>query len=76
MNVLREANEIVRRKWRNTGKGWKVALAIGLVVVAILGVVYMFLWLAGRLIKGLTVGSFRNRDLYLPRVGRARRGRL
>lgn len=73
IRVLREANRIVRDRWRNTGKGWKIALVTGLVIIAILGVVYMFLRLGIGLVKSLTAGGARNRDLYMPRVGRRRR---
>jgi len=70
MNVLSEASDIVKRKWRNTRSGWKVALFIGLIILAILAVIGLALWLLGRLVKSLAVGGFRNRDLYIPRVRR------
>ena len=70
MNVLSEATDIVKRKWRNTRSGWKVALFIGLIILAILAVIGLALWLLGRLVKSLAVGGFRNRDLYIPRVRR------
>jgi len=70
MNALSEAADIAKRKWRNTHSAWKVALFIGLVILAILAVVGLALWLLGRLIKSLTAGGFRNRDLYIPRVRR------
>lgn len=72
IRVLREAKEILDRKWPRS-RGWKVAFVIGLIILAILGVVMLTLWLLGRLIKSITVGGFRNRDLYIPRVGRTRR---
>jgi len=68
MNVLSEAADIVKRKWRNTHGGWKFALFIGLIILAILAVAGLALWFVGRLIKSLTAGGFRNRDLYIPRV--------
>lgn len=74
LRVLREANEVVRRKWRNTGRGWKIALVVGLIIAGVLGVITTGLYLAGRLIKALTIGGFRNRSLYIPSVGR--RGRF
>ena len=70
MNVLNEASDIVRRKWRNTHSAWKAALFIGVVILAILAVAGLALWLVGRLIKSLTAGGFRNMDLYFPRVRR------
>ena len=70
MNVLNEASDIVRRKWRNTHSAWKAALLIGVVILAVLAVAGLTLWLVGRLIKSLTAGGFRNRDLYIPRVRR------
>ena len=68
MSVISEATDIVERTWRNTRGGWKAALLIGLIILAILAVVGLTLWLAGRLIKSLTTGGFTNRDLYIPRV--------
>ena len=70
MNVLSEASNIVRRKWRNGHTAWKVALFFGLVMFTILAVVGLALWLVGRLIRSLAAGGFRNRDLYIPRVRR------
>jgi len=70
MSVLSEASDIVKRKWRNTHSAWKTALFIGMVILAILAVIGLSLWLVGRLIKSLTAGGFRNRDLYMPRVRR------
>ena len=70
MSVLSEASDIVNRKWRNTHSAWKAALFIGLIILAVLAVAGLALWLTGRLIKGLTAGGFRNRDLYIPRVRR------
>ena len=71
IKVLEEAAEIVRKKWPK-GRGWKVAFIVGLIILGILGVVILSIWLLGRLVKGLTVGGFRNRDLYVPRI----RGRV
>ena len=73
MNVLSEATDIAKRKWRNTHGSWKAALFVGLIILAILAVVGLTLWLLGRLIKSLTAGGFRNRDLYIPRVKESRR---
>lgn len=68
MNVLSEAAEIARKR-ENTHGGWKVTL-FGLIILAITTVIGLVLWLFGRLIKILTVGGFRNKDLYIPRVKR------
>jgi len=68
MNVLSEASDIVKRKWRNSRSVWRAAMFVGLVIPAILAVVGLALWFVGRLIKSLTAGGFRNRDLYIPRV--------
>jgi len=70
MNVLNEASDIVKRRWRHTHSAWKATLLIGVIILAILAVAGLALWLVGRLIKSLTAGGFRNRDLYLPRVRR------
>lgn len=70
MNVLNEASDIVKRRWRNTHSAWKAALFIGVIILAILAVAGLALWLVGRLIKSLTAGGFGNKDLYIPRVRR------
>jgi hypothetical protein len=70
MSVLSEATDIVRRRWRSTPRVWKAAMFVGLVILAFLAVVGLALWFLGRLIKSLTAGGFRNRDLYIPRVRR------
>jgi len=70
MGVLSEASDIVKRNWKNTHCVWKAALVIGLVIIAISAVIGISLWLVGRLIKSLTAGGSRNRDLYIPRVRR------
>ena len=70
MSILSEASDIVRRKWTSTPCVWKVALFVGLGILAILAVTGLALWFVGRLIKSLTAGGFRNRDLYIPRVRR------
>ena len=70
MSVLSEASEVVQRKWRNTSRAWKVALVVGLGFLAVLAIVGLTLWFLGRLVKSLTAGGFRNRDLYIPRLRR------
>ena len=70
MSVVSEAAGIVQKKWRSTPRVWKVALFVGLVILSILAVIRLVLWFLGRLIKSLTAGGFRNRDLYIPRVRR------
>ena len=70
MSILSEASNIVKRKWRNTPRVGKVALFMGLIILVILAVAGLALWFLGRLVKGLTTGGFRNRDLYIPRVRR------
>lgn len=73
LRVLEQAGDIVSRRWRSTGKGWRVFLVIGIIILSILGIVGLVIWLLGRLVKGLTVGGFRNRDLYIPKMGYRRR---
>jgi len=68
MGVPREATDIVQRKWRNSSRAWKIALFVGLIFLAILAVIGLTLWFLGKLIKSLTAGGFRNKDLYIPRV--------
>ena len=70
MKYVDEINEIVKRKWRSTSKGWKVLLLILVVLLAVTGVVVLFLWLFGKLVKAMTAGGYRNAGLYLPRVRR------
>ena len=72
IRALRQAEEIVRKKWPK-GRGWKVAFVAGLIILGILGIVALVVWAFGKLVKGLTVGGFRNRDLYIPRMGVRRR---
>ena len=62
MNVIKEASEIVRKKWSG-GKWGKILI----IFVATLATVCVVLWFLGRLIKSLTFGGFRNMDLYFPR---------
>jgi len=70
MNVINQATDIVKRKWRSTGSGWKVALFTGLIILAILAIIALAIWLVGRSIKSITSGEFRNRDLYFAKVRR------
>jgi len=71
MNVLSEASYIIaKRKWRNSHSIWEITLFIGLIIPAILAVMGLALWFLGRLIKSLTAGRIRNRDLYIPRLRR------
>jgi hypothetical protein len=70
MSVLSEATDIAQRKWRGTPRIWKAALFVGLVILAVLAVAGLALWFLGKLVKSLTAGGFRNRDLYIPRVRR------
>ena len=72
MKALDEATDIVKRRWGGVGIGWKVGLVMFLVGAGILGFVSLCIWSFGKLVQGLTIGSFRNRDLYLPRMRRRR----
>lgn len=71
MNVLEQAQEIVKNKWPK-GKGWKVFIIISLVVLGIIGIIALVLKLLVSLVRGLTAGGARNKDLYLPSMGRRR----
>ncbi|KKL62528.1 hypothetical protein LCGC14_2184260 [marine sediment metagenome] len=66
MRALEEASEIVRRKWRTTGRGWRVLLAVGITIAAVIGLVLLLLWLFVKFLKALSVGGARNLDLYFP----------
>ena len=68
IEVLEQARDIIDRRWRNTRGGWRVLLFIGIIIMSILGIVGLAIWFLGKLVKSLTVGGFRNRDLYIPRM--------
>ena len=70
MRVLEQAERIVKRNWPR-GKWWKTFIVISLIVVGVIGLIIMVIWLLGRLVKSLSVGGFRNRDLYIPKIGRS-----
>lgn len=70
IRVLREAGDIVSRRWRSIGKGWKVLLIIGIIIASLLGIVYLFLRLVVGLLRSLSVGGYRNRALYIPSMRR------
>lgn len=73
MSVLAQANDIVRRKWRTTDRGWKVFLVIAIIILAGLGLVGLITWGFIGLLKSLAVGVGSGRyDLYFP-AGRRRR---
>jgi len=73
MRILTEAAEIVSRRWRGIGKGWRVFLGILIVIGSLLGIVYLFLRLCVGLLKSISIGGYRNKALYVPSVGRRRR---
>jgi len=73
VRVLAEAAEIVSSRWYRVGKGWKVLLAILIVIGSLLGVVYLFLRLCVGTLRSLSVGGYRNRALYIPQVGKRRK---
>ena len=73
MNVLSQANDIVRRRWRTTGKGWKVFLVIATIILTILGIIGLIIWSFFKLLKGLATGVGGGRyDLYFPAARRRR----
>ena len=72
MAVLREAADIVDRKWHSVGKGWKVFIFFAVLTASLVGLCYLVLLLLGRLVKSLTAGGYRNQNLYIPKVGRRR----
>jgi len=73
MNVLLQANEIVRRKWRTTGTGWKVFLAIFIVIVALISLAGFIIWAFLKLVKSLGTGLKGDKtDFYFPRTARRR----
>ena len=69
VRALEQAQEIVTRNWPK-GNGWKVLIVIGMVVFGIFGIIIGTIWLLGQLVKSITAGGFRNKELYLPRTGR------
>jgi flagellar biogenesis protein FliO len=68
LKVLRQAGDIVAKKWNRVGRGWKITLAILLIILAILGIIALVFWMLGKLIKSL--GSPRNKSLYIPSLGK------
>ncbi len=70
MRVLEEAADIVKRKWRTTRTGWKVFLAVIIVLAGITGLIMFSLLLFVKFLKALSVGGTRNLDLYFPRTRR------
>jgi flagellar basal body-associated protein FliL len=73
MRYVSEVNEIVKRRWRTTGKGWRIFLIITIIVLSVLFIVGLAVWSFFKLVKSLAsgVGSGRNMGLYFP----ATRGR-
>ncbi len=68
MKYIREINRIVRGKWESTGREGKILLALFVVFVLVLLLILAFIWLLGRIVKGLSVGGTRNLDLYFPKA--------
>ena len=66
MRVLEEASEIVKRKWRTAGMGWRILLAVGITIAAVMGFVLLLVWLFVKFLKALSVGGARNLSLYFP----------
>ena len=73
INILLQANEIVKRKWNTTGRGWKVFLVIAIIILSIIGLVALIIWGTVRLLMSLAVGGTRNMDLYFPKAHRRSR---
>lgn len=69
LNVLAQAEEIARRHWPKSKK-WKAFLIVAGIVAAILGIIALTIWFFVLLVKSLTKGGFRNKDLYFPRMRR------
>lgn len=67
MQILTQANDIVKKKWRTTGTVAKVFLSIAIIVAAVVGLICFVIWGAVRLLKSLSISGTRNMDLYLPR---------
>lgn len=65
INVLTQAQEIVRKHWPKN-RGWKVFVIISLIILAILGLLGLCVWLLGRFVRSLSVGSVHNTSLYFP----------
>lgn len=66
MRYIAEASEIVRRKWRTTGRGWKVFLAIGIVIAGLIGLLCFIVWAFVKFLGSLSVGKAQNVGLYFP----------
>ena len=72
MNVLTQANDIVRKKWRTHGVWWKVFLVISVIILAIIALIAFVIWSVVKLAKGLAAGvsTGGNYSLYFPRRNR------
>jgi hypothetical protein len=68
MSVLSQATRIVRDKWRDTGKPWKVLLFTLIVLAACIGLVYFAFWILGKIVGSLGGVKVSNKEFYFPRM--------
>lgn len=66
INVLTQASEIARKKWRTAGRGWRIFLAVIIVILLVVGLVALCIWAIVKFLKALSIGSTRNLGLYYP----------
>lgn len=66
MNVLLQADEIARRRWRMTGIAGKVLLTFAITILVVVAVAGFLVWAAVSLVKGLVTGRAQNLSLYFP----------
>lgn len=66
VNVIGQASAIARKKWNSVGRGWKIALAVLIGIVAVIGLVALILWVVGKCLKFLSPTKTGNLNLYFP----------
>jgi len=71
MRGLEQAEDIIKRNWPKSKK-WKVFLIVSGIIFLLIGLAALTVWFLTRVVKSLTVGGYRNRDLYIPRMRRYR----
>ena len=72
LNVLAQANRIVKERWGSTPKALRIFIVVAIIVLGTIGIIYLVLRLFASLVRSVTAGGFRNADLYFPRGRRNR----
>lgn len=61
------ASRAIRRNWPSLSWWAKFGLVIAVILVFCLGICAFTMWFIVRIVKALSVGGYRNMDLYFPR---------